>query len=225
MRGGCLLPHVGTGLFSPAPRRTQPVVGGAEPPEGLGVKGVRLLLVLPRPVRRLPGSRHGLGGVLQLSGVAHLGRLAQRCLLGPQTFTGLGQGADLLFGRRSLLLGAGPALLVLGQISLYALVAGVLGAREPGAAPGGDPGVPPVVLQEGGGGPLGGGRGGQLFLLLVQGAERLGHVGDDGLVHGRQRLGEGAGESGFVGPLGELGLAQLDEQVDQGGVALLSEAE
>ncbi|MEV1091963.1 TIGR02677 family protein [Streptomyces microflavus] len=100
VRGGCLLPHVGTGLFSAAPRRTQPVVGGAEPPEGLGVKGVRLLLVLPRPVRRLPGSRHGLGGVLQLSGVAHLGRLAQRCLLGPQTFTGLGQGADLLFSRR-----------------------------------------------------------------------------------------------------------------------------
>ncbi len=184
-----------------------------------------LIPVVPRPVQGVRGPLHRLRRLLQFSGAAHLGALAQGRVLGPQACPGLFQGGDPFLGRRPLLLGAGLLGLRFGEVPLKVLVAGVLAAGEAGAPAGGDPGVAPVVVQEGGGGPLGGGGGRQFLLLLVQGAEGLGHVGDDRLVHGRQGLGEGPGQRCLVGALGQLRLAQLDEQVDQGAVALLAESE
>ena len=65
----------------------------------------------------------------------------------------------------------------------------------------------------------------QLRALLVQAAERLGDVGDHGLVQRRQRLGERRGQRLLAGPLGQLRLAQLDQEVDQRLVALLAQPE
>ena len=61
--------------------------------------------------------------------------------------------------------------------------------------------------------------------VLLQAAERLGDVGDHGLVQRRQRLGERVGQRLLAGPLRQLRLAQLDQQVDQRLVTLLAEAE
>ena len=223
--GGGVLPRTAVGVLGQLFGGTQPGLGGAEPPQRLCVVARGPVAVVPGLVQGVGCALHRLGRPLQLPGVAHLGALAQGGVLGVQAHLGLVERGEVPLGRLPFLLGLRVRGLCLGEVPLQVLVARVLGAWETGPASGGNPGVAPVVVQEGGGGPLGGGGGGQFLLLLVQGAERLGHVGDDGLVHGRQRLGEGAGEGGLVGALGQLGLTELDKQVDESAVPLLAEPE
>ena len=66
---------------------------------------------------------------------------------------------------------------------------------------------------------------GERVAVLLQPAEGLGDVGDQGLVERRQGSGERGGERALVRALGELGRTDLDEQIDQGAVALLAEGE
>ncbi|CAM5560136.1 hypothetical protein SAVIM40S_05342 [Streptomyces avidinii] len=207
------------------PGDPEPVLRGTEAAERLGVLNRGLLPVVDRagtvalrPVQRQRGS-------LQFTGTAHLRTLAQGGVGRLQPRPGLGEGSDALLRGRPILLRRGLPGLRLGEVAQQLLVLRVFAAREAGAAAGGRAGVAPVVVEEHGRRPFGGPGCPQLLLLLVQGAEGLGHIRDDGLVHRRKGLGEGAGEGGLVGTFGQLGLAQLDEQVHEGCVALLPETE
>jgi hypothetical protein len=68
-------------------------------------------------------------------------------------------------------------------------------------------------------------EGAQLVLLGIEIAERLGDVAQHGGVEGWQRLGQRMGEHVRIGPLRQLGLAQLQQQGDERPVALLAEPE
>lgn len=205
--------------------RREPVARGGEPSQGPGVCFGRR-----PPVGLGPGQLSGrTGGVarrpVECLGVAHLGPGAQRGVLGGQPrgpFTECGAPrTGLLAVRQSLV----PIRLCLGEFPLEVLVAGVLAAGQAGAAPGGEAGVAPVVVEERRGRLLGLSGRPQFRLLLVQRSERLRRVGDDRLVHRRQRLGQRPGQGSFIGALGQLRLAQLDQEVDEGPVAPLPEPE
>lgn len=200
------------------PRGTEPVGGSGQfalRPESVG--------------RGAVGVPHGtpgqLGGLLQLTGAAHLGTGPQRLVPGPQTGallpqllrSGLGLGKRLDGHREVVLSGV--------QLGAQGFVTRMLSPGRTGFAAGGDPRIPTVVLEKGVRRPLGRHHDGQLLLLLVQGAERLGDIRHHGLVHRRQRLGERLGKRLLAGPLGQLRLAQLDQQVHQGRIALLAEPE
>ncbi len=72
---------------------------------------------------------------------------------------------------------------------------------------------------------LGLGEGAQRVALLVETAERLGNGRHEAGAERGQRLGERPGQQLLVGFLRQLRLAQLDQQVDQGLVAVRAEAE
>ncbi len=59
----------------------------------------------------------------------------------------------------------------------------------------------------------------------LEAPERLGHVGDDGGRDRRQGLAEGGRQPSLVELTGELRLAQLDEEIDERAVAVLTELE
>ncbi len=206
------------GGLGAGPRGAQP--GGVPGHLGLGPGAVGLGAL------GVPGGALGqCGGLLQLAGAAHLGPGAQGLVLGPQAGTPPVQLLQPGFGLGQC--GAGGLELLVGGVQFGAqrLVAGVLRAGRAGLAPGGHPGVAAVVLEEARRGALGGRHDRQLLLLLVQRAERLGDIGDDRLVHRRQRLGQRLGERLLAGALGQLRLAQLHQQVHQRRVALFAETE
>ena len=85
--------------------------------------------------------------------------------------------------------------------------------------------VPAVVAEEVGRRLLRLGEGAQRVALLVETAERLGDGRHEARTERGQCLGERPGQQLLVRLLRQLRLAQLDQQVDQGLVAVRAEAE
>ena len=174
--------------------------------------------------------RSGLGGrarrLVQAVGVAHLRALPQRLLLALQAalpLRGRPPGAGRAARPRRV---AAPSCSSASRSSRPACSKVELASRTArGVPPGGDLGVDAIVPEEVLRRPEGVVGLGDPGALLLQGAERLGDVGDHGLVQRGERLGQRRRERLLVGPLGQLRLAQLDQQVDQGGVPLLAEPE
>jgi hypothetical protein len=174
----------------------------------------------------VPIAPAGLGGhPIQLLGAAHLWARPQGLLPGAKALSGIGQLRELrrrdvgrLARRPVRLLGRGERLA--GRpVALLRL------ARQLGATSCRHGGVAAVVAEEALRGSVRLDHRGELVAILLEAAERLGDIGDHGLVERRKGLGEGVRERLLAGALGQLGLAQLHQQVDQGPVALLAEAE
>src|SRR5206468_7369235 len=85
--------------------------------------------------------------------------------------------------------------------------------------------VPAVMAQEIGRGAARLRQGSQRVAFLIQAAERLGDRRHQARAERRQRFGQRAGQQLLVGFLGKLRLPELDQQVDQHLVAVLTEPE
>ena len=219
-------------LAGPGQRALQGAPGGfgtrtgrAEPAGASGEVLRGAIVVGHRARRGIGGATGEVRGLLQLPRAAHLRPGAQRLIPGPQ-------GGPVLLQlrqpppRRGQRADRGLEVLLGGvEFGAQGLVAGVPLARGACPAPGRGLRIPAVVAQERAGGVLGGDHHRELVLLLVQRTERLRHVGDHRLVHRRQSVGQRPRQRLLTGPFGQLGLPQLHQQVDQGGVPLFAEAE
>lgn len=167
----------------------------------------------------------GLLRLLQSGGVFHLRTLPERLLLSQQSTVPLPR---VLLGAvepRLVLPRRGELILGGAQVAARVLVGGIGQPNTGGVPPRGHLRVAAVELEEVLGRLEGVSGIGDASALLLQRAEGLGDIGDHRLVERREGLGQRSGERTLVGSLRELRLAQLDEQVDEGGIPLLAEAE
>ncbi len=191
-------------------------------PVGAGACLFRLRRSSLRPALRVDGATFRL---VQPLGVAHLRALAQRTVLTRQdTLAFLG---GSLLGLQTRSLGPDPfeLRLDLALLTAHPLVLAVRLSHRPRAPPRRDGRVGAVVPQERVGRAEGRAHALDAEPLLLEAAERLRDVGHDGLVDRRQRLRERGRQRLLVGALGQLGLAELDQEVDERAVPFLPEAE
>ncbi len=232
---GLVLPgaaRVGTRGRGLAQRLDELVTSGAGPVRGRSrLVGVPPDLAgVPIPVRLLDTRRILLAAgvlaeLLEPLGVAHRGiglqRVPARFQPGPLLF----QFREVALRFLQLLLSGREGLLGGGEVPAQLFVAALRQPRPGGLALGRDFRVPAVVAQEGGRRLLSLGQGAQRVTFLIQTAERVGHGRHEAGAERGQRLGERPGQQLLVGLLRQLRLAQLDQQVDQGLVAVRPEAE
>ena len=112
-----------------------------------------------------------------------------------------------------------------GQVPAELLVPALRLPWPGGLALGGDHRVPAVMAEEVGRGLARLCQGSQRVAFLIQAAERLGDRRHQARAERGQRLGQRAGQQLLVGLLGKLRLPELDQQVDQRLVAVLTEPE
>lgn len=164
-------------------------------------------------------------GCAQRLGIAHFGALLERLAARFERDLHLGQLGEPGRGGRE-----GFGCHLVGRVGLAEfpaeLFVAAVGLAEGRRAPlGRDARVPPVVGEKSFGRGLGFGESAKCLALLVQSPERLSDGGDQRRLQRRQRLGQRMGQQFLVRLLGKLGLAQLDQQVDQRIVAVGAQTE
>ena len=225
-------PGRGRRLLGPALRGIQraargfgPACGfvGAHPPF-LHLGGQPVTVPLPDARRLVPASRLAKH-LLEPLGVPHrrvlLQRFAPRLELGPPLL----ELVQFALCRPQLRVRRGERLLRRGQVPAELLVP-ALRLTWPGRlALSRDHGVPAVMPEEVVRGLPGLGQSSQRVAFLVQPAKRLGDRRHQARAERRQRFGQRARQQLLVGLLGKLRLPELDQQVDQHVVAVLTEPE